>query len=132
MTTVPGGTGITRSLAEAAVAVGALPGSPRRGLPGLAMGQGGEAVDALAGDEDHAAAVAAVAAVGPAQGTYFSRRKLTQPSPPLPASKRTTTSSTNIFTYSCRAWTNKQVYRIATGVGRCPNAPVRNVGAFLA
>ena len=41
------------------------------GLPLLAMGQGGEAVDAFAGDEDDAAAVAAVAAVGPAAGDEF-------------------------------------------------------------
>ena len=35
------------------------------------MGQGGKAVDAFLGDEDHAAAVAAVAAVGPAAGDVF-------------------------------------------------------------
>ena len=33
---------------------------------------------------------------GPPRGTYFSRRKLTQPSPPLPASTSTVTLSTNM------------------------------------
>src|SRR5262249_30629952 len=34
---------------------------------------------------------------GPPRGTYFSRRKLMQPSPPSPASTRTRTSSTNFM-----------------------------------
>src|SRR5258705_2743116 len=34
---------------------------------------------------------------GPPRGTYFSRRKLRQPLPPLPAATWMSTSSTNIF-----------------------------------
>ncbi len=41
------------------------------GLPKFYVGQGGKAVDAFLGQEDHAAAVAAVAAVGTAAGHEF-------------------------------------------------------------
>ena len=49
-----------------AVAVVAAAAVAAVGLPLLAMGQRGEAIDAFLGQEDDAAAVAAVAAVGPA------------------------------------------------------------------
>ena len=68
MITVPGGTAIDQVLAGGPVAIGAGAVLARLGLPRLAMGEHGEAIDAFAGDEDHAAAVAAVAAVGAAQG----------------------------------------------------------------
>ena len=68
ITTVPGGTGITQIVGRAAVAVGAGPRLAVLGLPQAALGQGGEAIDPLLGDEDDAAAVAAVAAVGSAAG----------------------------------------------------------------
>ena len=41
------------------------------GLPIVPVGQGGQAVDAVAGQKHDAAAVAAVAAVGPAAGNVF-------------------------------------------------------------
>ena len=59
--------GDRKILAGGPVAVGAGAVLARLGLPRLAMGEHGEAIDAFAGDEDHAAAVAAVAAVGSAQ-----------------------------------------------------------------
>ena len=49
-----------------ALLVGAAAGRAAVGPPEAVMGQGGEIVDAIFGDDDHAAAVAAVAAVGPA------------------------------------------------------------------
>ncbi len=52
----------------AAVAVGAAAVLAALGAPAFAMGEGGEAVDAGLGHQDDAAAVAAVAAVGPAAG----------------------------------------------------------------
>ncbi len=67
MITVPGGTAIVKSLPEAPWQLAPLPCCARLGLPRLAMGEHGEAIDAFAGDQDHAAAVAAVAAVGSAQ-----------------------------------------------------------------
>jgi hypothetical protein len=54
-------------------------------------------VHALDGFQVHAAAEAAVAAVGAAEGTNFSRRKLTQPRPPLPACTLSLASSTNFM-----------------------------------
>ena len=69
----------------AAVAIAAGAGHAILGPPMFAMGQSSEAIDARLGHENDAAAVAAVAAVGPAAGMNFSRRKLRQPLPPLPA-----------------------------------------------
>ena len=58
-------------LGRGPVAIGPGAALAAGGLPLLAMGQGGEAVDALLGHEDHAAAVAAVAAVGAAARDVF-------------------------------------------------------------
>ncbi len=59
--------GDRKILAGRAVAIGAAAVNARLGLPRFAMGEHGEAVDSFASDKDHAAAVAAVAAVGSAQ-----------------------------------------------------------------
>ena len=55
----------------AAVAVRALAVLAAAGPPVLAMGERGQAIDAGLGDQHDAAAVAAVAAVGPAAGDVF-------------------------------------------------------------
>ena len=56
---------------RAAVALGAAAGLAVLGLPLAAVGQGGQAIDALSGQQHDAAAVAAVAAVRPAAGNVF-------------------------------------------------------------
>ena len=71
ITMVPGGTGITRSSDERPWQLAPAPGWPAGGLVLFALGQRGEAIDALLGHEDDAAAVAAVAAVGSAAGDIF-------------------------------------------------------------
>ena len=68
MTIVPGGTSITRSSAPRPCLLLPLPCEPLSARQKLVLGQGGQVVDAVLGDDDHAAAVAAVAAVGPALG----------------------------------------------------------------
>ena len=66
-----GRNGNQQILGRPAVAADAAAGLAVLGLPLAAMGQGCKAIDPLFGDKDHAAAVAAVAAVGPAAGDVF-------------------------------------------------------------
>ncbi len=55
------------------------------GLVGARVAEVRQRIDALRGLQEDAAASPAIAAVGPPKGMNFSRRKLTQPRPPLPA-----------------------------------------------
>ena len=84
-TVVPTGTRRTRSVAVGAVPVGALAVAPALGGVVAAVPEVEEGAEAFVGLEDHRPAAASVAPVGPPRGTYFSRRKLTQPRPPSPA-----------------------------------------------
>ncbi len=81
------------------MAIGAAAGLAVLGLPVFRVGQGGEAVDALPARRITLPPSPPSPPSGPPRGTNFSRRKLTQPSPPLPASTRISTSSTNMILY---------------------------------
>ena len=72
--------------APGAVLVGALAVAAAFGSVVRGDAHRGEVPPRRVADEDDVAAVAAVAAVGPATGTCASRRKLTTPSPPRPPS----------------------------------------------
>ena len=96
MITVPGGTAIVISLPEAPWQLAPVPCSPGSAFHDLRW-----ASMARLSTPSRATRITLPPSPpsppsGPPKGTYFSRRKLTQPSPPLPASKQTTTSSTNI------------------------------------
>ena len=65
---MPGGTWMTRSLPLRPWQLAPLPCRPPSARHDPTVGQRGQAVDALLGHDDHAAAVAAVAAVGTALG----------------------------------------------------------------
>ena len=61
-------------------------------------GKVSEAVDVFIGDDDNAAAVAAIAAVRPSRGALNSWRKLMQPSPPSPPLTKMVMRSRNMAT----------------------------------
>ena len=64
--------------------------------PVALMREMGEVGQALHGADHDVSAATAVAAVGAAPGAYFSRRKLMQPSPPVPPETLMVTRSTNM------------------------------------
>ena len=98
MITVPGGTAMTRSLADAPWQFAPVPCSPGAAFHAFLWASIARLSTPSRAKRTTLPPSPPSPPSGPPNGTYFSRRKLTQPSPPLPASKRTTTSSTNIET----------------------------------
>ncbi len=78
-----GRNGNQQVFARAAVATGAAAGLTALRLPLRAMRERGKAIDPLLGDQNHAAAVAAVAAVRPAAGYVLFPAEADRPVAPL-------------------------------------------------
>ena len=91
----PGGHAQLDALARGAVLPRASAGLAALRLDPLAPLQSRQVAEIRVGDNDDVPAGTAVAAVGPALGTCFSRRKLIAPSPPRPAFTRMRARSWN-------------------------------------
>ena len=98
------------------------PCSPAVGLPVPLVREVGEVGMAFRRAEDHAAAAAAVAAVGPPRGAYFSRRKLRQPLPPSPPRTKIVTRSTNMISLGPTTPASRRLTSRRAGLTRIPGA----------